>query len=88
MKTICATITSPLRSSITVIRISGSQALKCLEKIGVKNQPIPQKSFFHKIIFDNDDELIDEAIITFLKHREALREKMSPKLAFTALNIF
>ena len=67
MKTICATITSPLRSSITVIRISGSQALKCLEKIGVKNQPIPQKSFFHKIIFDNDDELIDEAIITFFK---------------------
>ena len=67
MKTICATITSPLRSSITVIRISGSQTLKCLEKIGVKNQPIPQKSFFHKIIFDNDDELIDEAIITFFK---------------------
>ena len=67
MKTICATITSPLRSSITVIRISGSQALKCLEKIGVKNQPIPQKSFFHKIIFDNDDELIDEASITFFK---------------------
>ncbi len=67
MKTICATITSPLRSSITVIRISGSQTLKCLEEIGVKNQPIPQKSFFHKIIFDNDDELIDEAIITFFK---------------------
>ena len=67
MKTICATITSPLRSSITVIRISGSQTLKCLEKIGVKNQPIPQKSFFHKIIFDDDNELIDEAIITFFK---------------------
>jgi tRNA modification GTPase len=67
MKTICATITSPLRSSITVIRISGSQTLECLEEIGVKNQPIPQKSFFHKIIFDNDDELIDEAIITFFK---------------------
>ena len=67
MKTICATITSPLRSSITVIRISGSQTLKCLEKIGVKNQPIPQKSFFHKIIFDDNNELIDEAIITFFK---------------------
>jgi tRNA modification GTPase len=67
MKTICATITSPLRSSITVIRISGSQTLKCLEKIGVKNQPIPQQSFFHKIIFDNNNELIDEAIITFFK---------------------
>ena len=67
MKTICATITSPLRSSITIIRISGSQTLKCLEKIGVKNQPIPQKSFFHKIIFDDNDELIDEAIITFFK---------------------
>ena len=67
MKTICATITSPLRSSITVIRISGSQTLKCLEKIGVKNQPIPQQSFFHKIIFDDNNELIDEAIITFFK---------------------
>ena len=67
MKTICATITSPLRSSITVIRISGSQTLECLAKIGVKNQPIPQKSFFHKIIFDDNNELIDEAIITFFK---------------------
>lgn len=67
MKTICATITSPLRSSITVIRISGSQTLKCLEEIGVKNQPVPQQSFFHKIIFDNNNELIDEAIITFFK---------------------
>lgn len=67
MKTICATITSPLRSSITVIRISGAQTLECLAKIGVKNQPIPQKSFFHKIIFDDSNELIDEAIITFFK---------------------
>ena len=67
MKTICATITSPLRSSITVIRVSGAQTLECLEKIGVKNQPIPQKSFFHKIIFDDNNELIDEAIITFFK---------------------
>jgi len=67
MKTICATITSPLRSSVTIIRISGSQTLKCLEKFGVKNQAIPQKSFFHKIIFENDAELIDEAIITFFK---------------------
>ncbi len=67
MKTICATITSPLRSSITVIRISGSQTLECLEKIGVKNQPIPQQSFFHKIIFDDSSELIDEAIVTFFK---------------------
>ena len=67
MKTICATITSPLRSSITVIRISGSQVLECLKKIGVKNQPIPQKSFFHKIIFDDSNEIIDEAIITFFK---------------------
>jgi tRNA modification GTPase len=50
-----------------VIRISGSQTLECLAKIGVKNQPIPQKSFFHKIIFDDNNELIDEAIITFFK---------------------
>ena len=67
MKTICATITSPLRSSVTIIRISGSQTLKCLEKIGIKNQLTPQKSFFHKIIFDDGAELIDEAIITFFK---------------------
>jgi tRNA modification GTPase len=67
MKTICATITSPLRSSVTVIRISGPQVLKCLEIIGIKNQPIPQKSFFHKIIFDDSNEIIDEAIITFFK---------------------
>ncbi len=67
MKTICATITSPLRSSVTIIRISGSQTLKCLEKFGVKNQLTPQKSFFHKIIFDDGAELIDEAIITFFK---------------------
>ncbi len=67
MKTICATITSPSRSSITVIRISGSQVLRCLEKIGIKTQPTPQKSFFHKIIFDDSNEIIDEAIITFFK---------------------
>ena len=67
MKTICATITSPLRSSVTIIRISGSQTLKCLEKFGVKNQVTPQKSFFHKIIFEDGAELIDEAIITFFK---------------------
>jgi len=67
MNTICAIITSPIRSSITVIRISGSQSLKCLEKIGVKNHPIPQKSFFHKIFFDESKELIDEAIITFFQ---------------------
>ena len=67
MKTICATITSPLRSSVTIIRISGSQTLKCLEKFGIKNQLTPQKSFFHKIIFDDGAELIDEAIITFFK---------------------
>ena len=67
MKTICATITSTLRSSVTIIRISGSQTLKCLEKFGVKNQLTPQKSFFHKIIFDDGAELIDEAIITFFK---------------------
>lgn len=67
MKTICAPITSPLRSSVTIIRISGSQTLKCLEKFGVKNQLTPQKSFFHKIIFDDGAELIDEAIITFFK---------------------
>jgi tRNA modification GTPase len=67
MKTICAPITSPLRSSVTIIRISGSQTLKCLEKFGVKNQLTPQKSFFHKIIFENGAELIDEAIITFFK---------------------
>lgn len=67
MKTICAPITSPLRSSVTIIRISGSQTLKCLEKFGVKNQLTPQKSFFHKIIFENSAELIDEAIITFFK---------------------
>jgi tRNA modification GTPase len=67
MKTICATITSPLRSSITIVRISGAETLKCLEKIGVKNQPIVQKSFFHKIIFDDSNEVIDEAIITFFK---------------------
>ena len=67
MKTICAAITSPLRSSVTIIRISGSQTLKCLKKFGVKNQLTPQKSFFHKIIFDDGAELIDEAIITFFK---------------------
>ena len=67
MKTMCAPITSPLRSSVTIIRISGSQTLKCLEKFGVKNQLTPQKSFFHKIIFDDGAELIDEAIITFFK---------------------
>ena len=48
MKTICATITSPLRSSVTIIRISGSQTLKCLEKFGVKNQLTPQKSITFK----------------------------------------
>jgi len=67
MKTICALITSPLRSAVTVIRVSGSQTLNCLKALGVDFEPKIQQAFFHKIRFNETSEIIDEAIITFYK---------------------
>jgi tRNA modification GTPase len=65
MSTIIATITSPIRSAICVIRISGPQTLQCLQALGVKNEPRANYSFFHKIIFDDKNFIVDEAIITY-----------------------
>ncbi|NBX53212.1 MAG: tRNA uridine-5-carboxymethylaminomethyl(34) synthesis GTPase MnmE [Proteobacteria bacterium] len=67
MKTIFASITSPIRSSITIIRISGSQTIECIKQLGVKKEPISHQSFFHKIVFENQEHIIDESIITYFK---------------------
>jgi len=67
MKTIFASITSPIRSSITIIRISGSQSIECLKQLGVKKEPISHQSFFHKIVFNDKKNIIDESIITYFK---------------------
>lgn len=65
MSTIIATITSPIRSAICIIRVSGPQTIECLKALGVKKIPSPNYSFFHKITFSDKNLFIDEAIITY-----------------------
>ncbi len=67
MTTIFAPITSPIRAGISVIRISGSQTIKCLEKLGFKGEPQHQKISFQKIRDPKTSEKIDETLISFFK---------------------
>lgn len=67
MQTIFSTITSNLSSAVCVIRISGSQTLECLKEIGFKGEPEHQKVSFQKIKDPENQEIIDESLISFFK---------------------
>jgi tRNA modification GTPase len=67
MSTIFAPITQPIRAGISVIRISGSQTIKCLKSLGFKGEPQHQKVTFQKIIDPKSSEIIDEVLISFFK---------------------
>jgi tRNA modification GTPase len=65
MSTIFAPITSPIRAGISVIRISGSQTIECLQKLGFKGAPQHQKISFLKIRHPKTSEIIDETLVSF-----------------------
>jgi len=67
MSTIFAPITSISRAGVIVIRISGSQSKKCLEVLGCNINLQSHKIFFHKLIDPSNQEIIDEALITFFQ---------------------
>lgn len=67
MPTIFAPITSQSRAGISVVRISGSETVKCLQKLGFKGTPQHQKISFQKIIDPKTSEIIDEVLISFFK---------------------
>jgi tRNA modification GTPase len=67
MTTIFAPITSPIRAGISVIRISGSQVIECLKKLGFKGEPQHQKISFQKIYDPKTSEKIDEVLVSFFK---------------------
>ena len=64
--TIFAPITPTIRSSTIIIRISGKDSLKILEKFKIKILPTPR--FQHLIkLKDQKEELIDQALLTYFK---------------------
>ncbi len=71
MTTIFAPITGALNSGVSVIRISGVQTISALKALGFLKNPEHQKIYFHKII-DQNNELIDEALISFFKAPNSL----------------
>ncbi len=68
MTTIFAPITSPIRSGISVIRISGPTTIECLKTLGFKGEPQHQKISFQKIRDPKTSEIIDEVLISFFKN--------------------
>ena len=67
MTTIFSTISSPFKSSVATIRISGSQTEECLQILGFKGALQHQKISFQKIYDPQTHELIDEVLISFFK---------------------
>jgi tRNA modification GTPase len=67
MSTIFAPITSPARAGISVIRISGSQVVNCLEILGFKGNPEHSKITFQKIRDPKTSEIIDEVLVSFFQ---------------------
>ncbi len=68
MQTIFAPITSGFKAGITLIRISGSQTVKCLQKLGFKGVPQHQKISLQKIRDPKTSEVIDEVLISFFQN--------------------
>jgi tRNA modification GTPase len=67
MTTIFSTISSPFKSSVATIRISGSEVVECLQILGFKGTPQHQKISFQKIYDPQTQELIDEVLISFFQ---------------------
>jgi len=67
MSTIFAPITSPVRAGISVIRISGSQVVSCLQILGFKGNPQHSKISFQKIRDPKTLEIIDEVLVSFFQ---------------------
>ena len=68
MSTIFAPITSTMRAGISVIRISGSQTVECLQRLGFKGTPQHQKVSFQKIRDPKTSEIIDEVLVSFFQN--------------------
>jgi len=66
MFTIFSSITGSF-GAVSVIRISGSNVIQCLERLGFKGSPKHQKASFQKISDIKTGELIDESLITFFQ---------------------
>ena len=69
--TIFALSTGPGSSGIAVIRISGSETSKVLEKITGKALPVPRMATLRKLYKIKDSELIDEGIILWFPGPES-----------------
>ena len=67
MPTIFSTITSPIRSGVSVIRISGPNTFDCLKTLGFHKTPQHQKVSFCKITDPKTSEIIDETLISCFK---------------------
>ncbi len=66
-QTICAISTPPGHGGISVIRVSGSQALEITKKIAPglqKKNPVSHGAYYAKIR-DTENEIVDEAVVTY-----------------------
>ena len=72
--TICAVATAPGMAAIAVIRLSGPQSHQIVSKLFYQHgKPFPMEkikgyqSFYGKIVMPDDNEILDEAVVTFFK---------------------
>ena len=72
MSTIFAPITSTICAGVTIIRISGSETLSCLRKLGFKGEVQHQKITFQKICDPETSEIIDEVLVSFFQKNYGL----------------
>ena len=67
MKTIFALITSVKNAGVAIFRISGSEVINCLKILGINKKPEHQKIFFHKIVDKENNQIIDQSLISYFK---------------------
>ncbi|MGM0607542.1 MAG: tRNA uridine-5-carboxymethylaminomethyl(34) synthesis GTPase MnmE [Candidatus Muiribacteriota bacterium] len=65
--TIAAPATSPVGSTIGIVRISGSKTLEILHKILDKKVKNPKKVYIRKIVDKENNKTVDEGIVFFFK---------------------
>lgn len=61
--TICAPATSPLNSTLAIIRISGPDSLKIISKIFSKPERLKPRMNVYGCIIDRDNVLIDDVVV-------------------------
>ncbi|RZI47186.1 tRNA uridine-5-carboxymethylaminomethyl(34) synthesis GTPase MnmE [Rickettsiales endosymbiont of Peranema trichophorum] len=66
-RTIFALSTVPGKSAIAVIRISGADALKALQALGVDADIAPNRTYFHKLLDPVKRTILDEAIVVYFR---------------------